>query len=222
MDFLTGLFSGTIMFPVWGIAGSVVVLAGCAITALPYRGRAQERYSPLNHYISELGELKVSALAPIFNVCLVVSGIFFVLFMIGFGMYYSTPAAGLAAAAGVCSSLACSAVGMFPMNHMSRHMVSAMSFFYGGLATVILFGTATIMDGGRRLPPAFTVLAAAETFAFIAFLLLPRLGGKIFSLDPSVSTRPKLWMFPLLEWLVMLGMNVWVLSVSIFFAGSRM
>lgn len=220
MDFLTGLFSGPIMFPAWGIAGSSVVLAGCIITALPYRGRAREKFSPLNHYISELGELNVSARARLFNVCLVVSGMFFAFFMIGFGMRYSTTTAGFAAVAGVYSSLACSAVGVFPMNNMSRHMISAMSFFYGGLATIFLFGTAAVMDGYRLLPPAFTVLAVAVSIAFVAFFLLPRLGGRVFSLDPSVSTRPRVWMLPLLEWLVMLGMNVWILSVSIFFAGA--
>jgi hypothetical membrane protein len=216
LDFLTELISGPLSFPAWGIAGSILVTIGCVIPSLPYRGRAKERYSPLNHFISELGELNVSVLAPLFNACLVVSGVLFAVFMVGFGRYLGTFAAVLAAAAGVYTSLACSMVGLFPMNRMSWHMISAMSFFYGGLATIILFGTASVLDPRELLPPAFAVFAALVVLAFAAFLLLPQLGGKNFSLDPAVSTRPRLWMHPLLEWLAMLGITGWILSVSLF------
>lgn len=211
------LVTGPLPFPVWGIAGCIVVMLGCIIPSLPYRGRAKERFSPLNHFISELGELQVSGLAYLFNACLVVSGIFFTVFMVGFGRYFGTFAAILAAAAGVYSSLACSMVGLFPMNKMAWHMTSAISFFYGGLITIILFGFAAVLDPRKLLPPTFVVFAVLVMLTFLAFLLLHRLGGKTFSLDPSVSARPKVWMLPLFEWLVMLGITGWILSVSLFF-----
>lgn len=160
--------------------------------------------------------MKVSVLARLLNVCLFLSGIFFTFFMVGFGRYFGTFPAVLAAAAGVYSSLACYAVGLFPMNRMSWHMVSAMSFFYGGLLTIVLFAVTAAFDPQKRLPNVFIVFAIVETLVFAAFLLLPRLGGKVFSLDPSVSERPKLWMLPILEWLVMVGIAGWILSVSFF------
>lgn len=216
MDFITGLLSGPLYFTVWGVGGSVLVLLGCVAASIPYRGRANERFSPFNHFISELGELDVSRLATLFNACLVVSGGLFTVFMVGFGRYFGTFAAVLAAAAGVYASLACSMVGLFPMNRISWHMTAAMSFFYGGLAMILLFGLAAALDPQSLLPPAFVTAAAAVTLAFAAFLLAPRLEGQTFSLDPSVSVRPGIWLHPLLEWVVMLGITGWVLSVSLY------
>ena len=64
-----------------GVIGPIVV-AGCtAATALAYRGRDGERYSPLNHWISELGEPGVSRRAAIFNAGAVAGGTCLAVFM---------------------------------------------------------------------------------------------------------------------------------------------
>ena len=47
-------------------------------------GTQHEPFSPLNHWISELGEVGVSRLAAVFNVGLVVGGICYALFMLAF------------------------------------------------------------------------------------------------------------------------------------------
>ncbi len=58
----------------WGFAATGVLVVGALIPALSYRGKAGEPYSFLNHFISELGERGVSALAPVFNASLVLGG----------------------------------------------------------------------------------------------------------------------------------------------------
>nr|MBN1229909.1 hypothetical protein [Anaerolineae bacterium] len=50
-----------------GFAGSGIILLGCLISGLAYTGRTGESYSLLNHFISELGELRYSELALVFN-----------------------------------------------------------------------------------------------------------------------------------------------------------
>jgi hypothetical membrane protein len=57
-----------------GLVSVAVILAGMLVAALPYRGYAGEGYSPLTHFISELGEIKASCLAWAFNLGLVVGG----------------------------------------------------------------------------------------------------------------------------------------------------
>ncbi|MGZ3356663.1 MAG: hypothetical protein ACXVBO_17630, partial [Isosphaeraceae bacterium] len=39
-----------------GLASVAIILAGMVAAAVPYRGYSSEAYSPLNHFISELGE----------------------------------------------------------------------------------------------------------------------------------------------------------------------
>ena len=52
-----------------------IILAGMIVAAIPYRGYAGEGYSPLNHFISELGEIAASRLAWAFNLGIVLGGV---------------------------------------------------------------------------------------------------------------------------------------------------
>jgi len=57
-----------------GLASAGVILFGVVIAAVPYRGHAGEAYSPLNHFISELGEVATSRLAWAFNLGIILGG----------------------------------------------------------------------------------------------------------------------------------------------------
>lgn len=57
-----------------GLGSVGVILLGMVVAALPYRGYAGEGYSPLNHFISELGEIAASRLAWAFNLGIVLGG----------------------------------------------------------------------------------------------------------------------------------------------------
>ena len=46
-----------------GLASVGIIAAGMLATALVYRGYEGEAYSPLSHFISELGEVAMSRLA---------------------------------------------------------------------------------------------------------------------------------------------------------------
>jgi len=50
-------------FQLFSLIGSTIAVLGAVITGLAYHGRQGERYSILNHYISELGETGVSRFA---------------------------------------------------------------------------------------------------------------------------------------------------------------
>ena len=55
--------------------------ATSVVTALAYTGSKGQPYSPLNHWVSELGEVGVSELASVFNVGLIIGGLCFAVFM---------------------------------------------------------------------------------------------------------------------------------------------
>lgn len=218
MDILLQLFRDPSSFPIWGIAGSLLVVSGCVVPSLKYKGRHGQRYSPLNHFISELGERNVSAFSGVFNVSLVFAGLFFVLFMNQFGFYLNTVPARIASITGVFSALSCTMVGVFPMDTMKKHDDAAMCFFYGGLATILLFGISSMTDPQRRLSLTFIFFAVAVALAFAAFLLLPVLMPRPDKkLDFFGADRPKIWPLPMVEWLAMLGVVGWIAAVSLYF-----
>ncbi len=206
-------------FPILGLAGIIITTLGCIIPAVAFRGRQSQRYSPLNHFISELGEKGVSRLASVFNSSLVIGGIMNALFMIQFNRFINTRAAYISIAFGVFSSLAVSAVGLFPMNSMFSHMIAASSFFYGGMMTMIMFAVTGLTDPLNRIPAALIILAFIVTVIFLIFIIVLNVSVKKSGiLDTTVITsRPSVWIHPILEWSVMLGIDIWIVAVSVYF-----
>jgi hypothetical membrane protein len=72
--------------PLVGMLGSAIFLLASVVAAFTYRGTLGESYSPLNHWVSELGEIGVSGLATIFNVGLILGGLALAVFMSALGI----------------------------------------------------------------------------------------------------------------------------------------
>jgi hypothetical membrane protein len=195
-----------------GMAGAAVIALASLITAVAYKGTQREAFSPLNHWISELGEQGVSQLATVFNVGLILGGAAYALFMLAYARSRGTRLAWAAALVGVFAGLAGSLVGVFPMNQLGSHRIAAMIFFNLGWISV---GLASL-DIWRRpesrfsrwLPP----LGALTVVIFLAFLavFLP-----LLTYTGTDSGRPAFSMATTLEWLVLAGILSWTLFASL-------
>ncbi len=104
----------------FGWAGSLIILAGCFLSALPYRDRDGEKYSLFNHFISELGEVGVSERARVFNTGMVLGGLLFLPFIASIGWTLSGLWAVLGTAAGIVAAGASVFVGIYSMEGWSR------------------------------------------------------------------------------------------------------
>lgn len=189
-----------------GLLGPLLLVPGVLLPALAYTGKAGEAYSPLNHFISELGEVGVSSLAWLFNGSLVVSGLLMAAFLLFLGRRLGTRLGWAAGIAGVVSGLGTTGVGLFPMNDLPPHLTAAFTFFDGGLVTVILFAVAILRDRRDRLARWLLVPAAATGVAFAAFLAWPYLTGApdFRMLDPSSGVpRTDVWGLAVTEWMVL-------------------
>ena len=208
------------LFPALGIAGSVLVAGAVAAVALSYSGAHGERYSLLNHFISELGQVGVSRAAWLFNAALIVSGVLFVPYCIGLGMRVRGVWAYLRMAAGIGAGIFCAGVGVFPMNSLGPHIFTAMWFFRFGLLATLLFGVAILAApretaGVSRAAAIFSLLAVAAYGGFLALASVPRAGGGN-PLDPSsYAHRPHFWLLAVLEWAVFFSTILWFLGVAI-------
>src|SRR5437870_757876 len=110
--------------PLAGMAGALAIGACSLLAVVGYRGSAGETYSPLNHYVSDLGEAGVSRLAPIFNIGLIAGGLCFAVFIVGFGAARGGLAGLAISAVGAIAGIAGALVGVFPVNDIDRHTLA--------------------------------------------------------------------------------------------------
>lgn len=205
-----------------GVAGCLIIILGVIIPVLTYIGKKEERYSPLNHFISELGKLSVSRNARIFNLGLILGGIFPIPFMVGLGLKLDSLWGKVAILAGIWTSISAMCVGVFPMNNLEPHTKAAVSYFRGGLVTVLSFGLAIQLQpaGHLLIPKAANLISLLTVLAFFSFLLLlNRRWGKDQNLEAfnpqSEKERPRIWILPLMEWLVYFCTILWFFVMAL-------
>jgi hypothetical membrane protein len=208
------------VYPFLGMAGTALICLVMLAAALAYSGKQGEPYSPLNHFVSELGEVGVSRAAWLFNAGLIVAGPLFAAFCVGLGLHLGTVLASVSMAVGVLSGLFAAGVGIFPMNTLAPHIFVATWFFRSGLGAVLLFGIAIALQRRDRVrvhkaAVAVSAVVAASYAAFLSTANLPT-SGRASSLDISgMAARPAFWLVAVLEWVVIVATFLWFLGVSL-------
>ena len=198
-----------------GQAGIFILLLSVLIAASSYVGKQNETYSFLNHFISELGEKGVSQFANIFNGGLILGGACISFFMLGLAMHIGNSWGLILGAIGLVTGVSATLVGVFPMNQLEIHTLIANTFFYGGLLVALGYTLYVLFSPKPRLPKitaltgGLTMLAFA---AFVWFLPAPLEDGQ--NIHEILKNRPKVWMLPILEWVVFLCVMVWIGSTA--------
>jgi hypothetical membrane protein len=198
------------------IVGVGALTVGSVVTAIVYTGSAGEPYSPLNHWVSELGELSVSRAAPLFNAGLVVGGLCFAVFVAGLAASVPGRSRFAWAVTGVIAGVAGALVGLFPMDDLRPHSVAALTFFCLGWLTVALAS----IDLARRRDPRFPRwlggIGALATGFFVLFMASlfadTRTTGEVLA---APDARPDVWAASVLEWAVVLSIATWALATAL-------
>lgn len=219
-DFLTQTY------PLFGFIGSLLMIFAMFTTGIFYRGKMGERYSVLNHYISELGEVGVSRLAWLFNAGLILGGLFLLPFMVGFSLELNNLWAKLGMILGVWAAFSVMAVGVFPMNNRNAHIFVAMSYFRSGLVMVLLFSVAVFVQplGQEVISKASNIAGLISLLCYATFLLTSDAPKKKNEeaesknvLDPEAEkVRPRFWRITILEWMVFFSTILWFLIIAIY------
>jgi hypothetical membrane protein len=191
------------------------ILAGIAtvVTAIAYRGSEGQTYWPLNHWVSELGQLGVSELAQVFNVGLMVIGVCFAIFMAGLAWERGGALAWIYGPLGVAAGIAGTFVGVFPMNFLDQHGIAALTFFNLGWVCVALASIDFWRRPEGRFPRWLAWIGAFTVASFIGFLivLFPLLSGDGLA---APENRPTFWIVPTLEWALITGILAWTFATS--------
>jgi len=206
-------------FQIFGIAGSIIAVIGSLIAAIAYRGKQGQMYSPLNHFISELGEVGVSRLAWVFNLGLILTGLCLVVAVLGLGLMLPGWLSNVALVAGVVCALGLSFVGFFPMNQLTPHTRAAMTFFRGGLVMVILFSLAIGFQSPAKsvISPWYALAGLPAIAAFSAFLVLIAKATQHTDepLGTEEVTRPRIRVLAVVEWSIFLTILLWFLLIAV-------
>jgi len=207
------------VFRITGLIGVFSGLLGVILPGLVYRGKDGEKYSFLNHFISELGERGVSRWAWIFNLSIFFSGLAVVLGTISLGLGLPGFLAKLGILFGVVTGVGLMMVGIFPMDNIKPHTTAAIIFFRGGLLMVSAFSLAILFppQDEALVSRFYGLVGLIPVAAFASFL------GLMWNVrdkgDEPLSTeelkRPKVWKFAISEWSVYFSIILWILVLSL-------
>jgi hypothetical protein len=200
-----------------GFLGSAIIMFGSLATAMLYHGKKGGSYSILNHYISKLGEVGVSRLAPVFNTSLFVGGLVLLIFVLGLGLYIRTKLGYIASAFGIFSCISCSMLGVFPMNNLSIHDAVAYSFFYNGLVAIILFTLVIFFDKQNKISKWLLIPGIIAVASFASYLIIPYITSSAHghTLHPHRLVRSRIRLKPILEWSIFFSVMAWFVLMSI-------
>lgn len=207
------------VYPILGWTGSLLILLSCLAAALAYRGKDGERYSFARHFVSELGEPGVSRLAWVFNGGLMLGSFLLLLMMPGVGLSLDSTWGYIGTGFGMLAALGCLFVGVFPMNNIKPHTIAAMTYFRSGLAAVLTFSIAILLQpAGARVIPLYSLVIGGLALVFYASFLIH--AGNVAkkqqgsALDTAeVQARPRFWWMPFLEWMVVIFTILWFLVI---------
>ena len=209
----------------FGVLGPSIICLGILIASLGYVGVEGQHYNPLNHFVSELGEVGTSDLALIFNLSLVLGGIFNTGFMVwlpfqfqGWIRYPLLLIGTLAAGFGAL-------VGIYPMNALDQHVFVALAFFDLGLLTALGYSLVILLTRNHSLPRWLAIPGIINTLTFFIFTNFPSQFEKEVDfqggMEGGLANRPDLIPLALMEWVVILGVVAWFLIMGIYFLSRR-
>lgn len=196
----------------FGFSSVSIIVIGAFLTALAYVGDYGQSYSIFNHYISELGELKNSEWAMLFNNSLIVGGVLLIGFMLLLGLTLKHWFAWIASLLGIYAAANCALVGLYPMDNLELHGKVAMDFFFYGMIAVGLFTIYFFFFAKEAHPRQLGIPGVIAAASFASFLYIPE-----FTLSAPGEARQPFLLITSLEWLVFFSVLAWVVVVSFYF-----
>ena len=199
-----------------GLLGVLIILYGIITSSIAYIGCSAENYNLLNHFVSELGQYKCSLKARNFNLSLIVGTPFLIFYYLKIIPNSSKKIKVLFR--WIISIIGCSAIsiGLFPMDNIMIHIVSALIFFYLCFFASFLFNFYFLFIYKRTIPKYFIISGIFITITTLLNII------QFHQLDSSMLTilknRPNVLFVCIVEWASLLSMLLFFISSAIFFS----
>ncbi|MGD2078288.1 MAG: DUF998 domain-containing protein [Chloroflexota bacterium] len=206
--------------PLCGVIGPVVIGLGMLLSAVTYSGPMGEAYSPLNHFVSELGEVGVAELSVTFNWGLIIGGLITIPFMAYMAAQVKSWMRWPLGLIGVFSAVFGVLVGFYPMNYIEPHTFVALAFFQLGMLTCILYSLVILFS--KRHPyarwlalPGLLYIVSFALFTFFPDLLPTNLDFE-GAMGGYAANRPDVLALTILEWIMVLAILIWIFMMGVY------
>jgi len=208
-----------------GIIGPLSISLGILISGLGYIGVQGQHYSPLNHFVSELGQVGVSDLALAFNLALILGGIFNTGFLVYLAFQVQNWTRYPLLVLGSLASIFGALVGIYPMNYIDQHIFVALTFFDLGLIIALLYSLVFLFGKNHPFPRWLAIPGLFNTAAFLIFINFPPQFEKGVEFQDGMGglllNRPDIIPLAIMEWIVISGIIFWFLIMGIYLVSSR-
>jgi hypothetical membrane protein len=198
-----------------GLVGCAIILIGVLLAMSVYEGLDCETYNLGNHFISELGDRRISARSWAFNNGVMLSSICLTFFSFGFASSqkgWLRPFVGLI---GLVTGVSFFFVGVYPEDDIHPHLLAAMTFFHSALI-MVFFSTGQTLFAKHRIHPRWMVVPGAITaIIFAAFVLWPADIVRSWLKDPVHFVRPSFWWHTTLEWACFFSIILWMICAAL-------
>ena len=203
-----------------GLGSIAVILSGTAVTSLSYSGWTGESYSPLNHFVSELGEAGTSRLALAFNFGILLGGIGLGVFLMLLSRRLTGRYRFAFVVAGVVAGISGSLVGVFPMDIPALHRAASGVFFMTGWLVAAIFSL-WLLAAPRPSFSRFLIVPGGLTVGVFALFLAVYSTYRPVDANAHIGVREAIWSVPLLEWAALLSLLLWFGCVATALLTSR-
>lgn len=201
--------------PLIGGVGLLVIVGGLLICAIGYTGPEGEKYSVLNHYISELGYNGISRYDYVFDIALMLSGIFMATFIYGISSLFNKSIAKVLVILGLIAGLFCFLVGVFPMNISDTHQLVTAIFFVSFSLVSLTYIVAVLTQKPSKLSKLTIIPSVTQILSGFLFWYIVFVADNSLTPHEELLVRPDVWLPAIFEWSILISLLLWFLSITI-------
>ena len=198
-----------------GFFGVAIIIYGILASSFSYIGCSGENYNFLNHFISELGQYKCSEKASIFNFCLILGTPFLIFYYLQIIPDSSKIVKVFFRWMISIIGFSAMSIGVFSMDNIFIHIVSALVFFYLCFFASLLFVIYFCFIKEEQIPIYFIISAILILLTTLLNII------QFHQLDSNMliilNNRPRILLICIVEWSSLLAMFLFFLSSIIFF-----
>tara|TARA_B110000305_G_C19271906_1_gene554892 strand:- start:172 stop:831 length:660 start_codon:yes stop_codon:yes gene_type:complete len=198
-----------------GLLGALIISFGIVVSNIYFIGCSDQNYSILNHFISELGQYQCSEKAFLFNICLIIGTPFLIYYYLKILPESVKKIKNIFTIIIVLIGVSAICIGMFSMDKIVMHIISAIIFFYLCFFASLAFNIYALFFDKKNIPKYFVMSSILMSVSLLANIIeFQQLDQNMLE---TLKDRPNILLVCVLEWLSLATMLLFFICSQIFF-----
>ena len=197
-----------------GLLGAIIISLGILVSSTYFIGCSDQNYSILNHFISELGQYQCSEKAHIFNICLIIGTPLLIYYYLNILPESVKKIKSLFTIIILLLGVSAICIGIFSMDKIVMHIISAIIFFYLCFFASLAFNIYALFFDKKDIPKYFMISGILLSVSLLANII------EFHQLDQNMletlKDRPNILLVCVFEWLSLGTMLLFFICSQIF------